>query len=197
MNATEVILEMAKKNNRMITTAMVTAAGISRGNLKYLVDKGKLERASRGVYVLPEVWEDEFLNLQSRFKRGIFSNETALFLHDLTDRTPNRYYMTFPSTYNLTKVKEENIFCRQAKEPLYSMGIVEVKTPSGNSVQSYCIERTLCDILRPHSKTDIQIVTEAFKRYAKGRNKNIPKLSEYAKVLRVEKRLRSYLEVLL
>ena len=36
----------------------------------------------------------------------IFSNETALFLLDLTDRTPNRFDMTFPATYNLTNVKK-------------------------------------------------------------------------------------------
>jgi len=197
LNATEFIIQMVKTNNGMITTAMVVSAGISRGNLKYLVDKGKLEKASRGVYVLPEVWEDEFLNLQSRFKRGIFSSETALFLSDLTDRTPNQYCMTFPSSYNLTKPKAENVRCSQSKEPLYSIGITELKTPGGNTVKAYCMERTLCDILRPHTKTDIQIVTDAFKRYAKRPDKNIPELSEYAKMLRVEKRLRSYLEVLL
>lgn len=197
MRATELIMQMAKTNNGMVTTAMVDSAGISRGNLKYLVDKGKLEKATRGVYVLPEVWEDEFLNLQSRFKRGIFSNETALFLCDLTDRTPNQYCMTFPSSYNLTKPKAENIRCSQSKEPLYSIGITEFKTPGGNTVKAYCMERTLCDILRTHNKTDIQVVTEAFKRYAKKLDKNIPKLSEYAKKLRVEEKLRSYLEVLL
>ena len=85
------IIKMAKENNGIVTTAMVVAAGFSRGNLKYLVDRGKLERPSRGIYILPEVWEDEFLNLQSRFRRGIFSHETALFLWDLTDRTPNYY----------------------------------------------------------------------------------------------------------
>ena len=33
-------------------------------------------------YATPEIWEDEFVNLQARFKKGIFSNETALFLLD-------------------------------------------------------------------------------------------------------------------
>ena len=45
--------------------------------------------------------------LQNRFKKGIYSHETALFLWDLTDRTPNRYCMTFPENYNLTNPKEE------------------------------------------------------------------------------------------
>ena len=52
-------------------------------------------------------------------------------------------------------------------------------------------------ILKPISHTDIQIITDAFKRYAGRKDKNIPLLSEYAHQLRVEKRLRPYLEVLL
>lgn len=194
---TEEIIKMAKENNGTVTTEMVVAAGISRGNIKYLVDKGMLEKSARGVYILPGVWSDEIFNLQSRFKRGIYSYETALFLWDLTDRTPNRYHMTFPANYNMTKPKEENIRCAQCKDDLYDLGVVQVLTPGGNIVRTYNAERTLCDILRPHSYVDIQVVTDAFKRYAIRIDKNIPVLSEYAKSLKVEKRLRAYLEVLL
>ena len=70
-------------------------------------------------------------------------------------------------------------------------------TPGGNTVRAYSVERTLCDILRPHSSVDIQVVTGAFKCYATRTDKNIPLLSEYAKTLKVEKKLRAYLEVLL
>ena len=197
MGATKAFISRAKENNGTVTTAMVVAAGFSRGNIKYLVEKGMIEKSARGVYILPEVWDDEIFNLQNRFKRGIYSHETALFLWDLTDRTPNRYYMTFPANYNLTKPKKENIRCVQCKKALYDFGIAEVTTPGGNTVKAYSIERTLCDILRPHSCVDIQIITEAFKRYAARSNKNIPALSEYAKILKVETKLRSYLEVLL
>ena len=100
MGATEEIIKMAKGNNGTVTTAMVAAAGFSRGNIKYLVDKGMIEKSSRGIYILPEVWEDEIFNLQNRFKRGVYSHETALFLWDLTDRTPNKNHMTFPMNYN-------------------------------------------------------------------------------------------------
>ena len=47
MGATEDIMKMAKENNCTVTTAMVVAAGISRGNLKYLVEKGLLEKSAR------------------------------------------------------------------------------------------------------------------------------------------------------
>lgn len=197
MGATEEIIKMAQENNGTVTTAMVVAAGFSRGNIKYLVDKGMIEKSSRGIYILPEVLDDEIFNLQNRFKRGIYSHETALFLWDLTDRTPNKYHMTFPMNYNLTNPKKENIRCVQCKKEIYDLGIEEVPTPGGNAVRAYSVERTLCDILKPHSRVDIQVVTEAFKRYASNSDKNIPALSELAKLLKVEIKLRSYLEVLL
>ena len=194
---TQKLLELAKLNNGIITTAMVVDAGISRGILKYLADRGELEKVSRGVYTLPGAWEDEFVNIQSRFKRGIFSLETALFLCDLTDRTPVRYQMVFPETYNLSGPKQEGIVCRGSKEPLYSLGVTDLKTPGSNTVRGYCAERSLCDILRHRNHTDIQIVSDAFKKYTSRKEKNVPLLSEYAHKLRVEERVRTYLEVLL
>ena len=197
MKDSQRILEFAKRNNGVITTAMLVDAGFARGSLKYLADTGKLERVSRGVYTLPEVLEDEFVNIQSRYKRGIFSLESALFLCDLTDRTPMKFYMTFPSAYNLSNPKRDGIVCSVSKEPLYSLGVTELITPGGNRVRGYSAEKTLCDILKPRNHTDVQEVTDAFKRYTTKKKRNIPLLSEYAKVLHVEGKLRSYLEVLL
>lgn len=176
---------------------MVVKEGISRSSLQYLVQQGNLERASRGVYTLPEVWEDEFVVLQSRYKRGIYSLDTVLYLTDLTDRTPIRFNMTFPYGYNLTNPKADGILCRGIRLSLYDVGITELVTPSGNMVRGYSVERTLCEILQLKHHMDIQIIIEAFKRYTKRTEKNIPLLSEFAKLLKVEKKLRSYLEVLL
>lgn len=195
MNISEQIIEFAKENNGIITTADISKKGILRGNLKNLVDTGKLEKTGRGVYILPEIWEDEFVNLQVRFKKGVFSNETALFLWDLTDRTPNKYHMTFPESYNLTNVKKEGIICSTVKREWYDLGLVCVKSPGGNVITTYSMERTLCDILR--KGVDIGIVAEAYKRYVYRRDKNIPQLSEYAKKFRIEERVRRYLEVLI
>ncbi len=191
------LIEMAEQNNGIITTAMVTSELLPRGSLKYLEDIGELIKVSRGVYALPEAWEDEYIILQSRYKRGIYCLDTALFLHDLTDRTPSKINMAFPYTYNLRNPKEEGILCKSFKEPAYSLGVTEVRTPGGNMVKAYNPEKTLCDILRPSAKSDIQVAAEAFKRYTRLKNKNIPLLSQYATELKVQDKVRSYLEVLL
>jgi predicted transcriptional regulator of viral defense system len=197
MTRSKQILSLAEQHHGVVTTAMVVSAGLPRGSLKYLADTGRLDRASRGVYILPDVCDDEMVNIQSRYKRGIFSLNTALFLCDLTDRTPRTFHMTFPNTYNLTGPKRYGILCHGTKEPLYSLGVEDLKTPGGNSVRAYGAERTLCDILKPQSRTDIQMIADAFKRYVARKDRNIPLLSEYARILGVEKRVRTYLEVLL
>lgn len=196
MQISETILQLAKENNGIVTTEMIVAKGILRGNIKHLVNQGLLEKSSRGVYILPDTWDDEMFNIQNRFQKGIFSLETSLFLWNLSDRTPSYFCMTFPSTYNTTKPKNENILCTQQKLEFYELGISEAQTPGGNTVVVYNMEKTLCDILKSN-KTDIQIVTQAFKNYTKRKDRNIPLLSEYAKILKVENKVRNYLEVLL
>ena len=197
MNVSDQIMQITKENNGIITTADITERGILRGNLKNLVDSGKLEKTARGVYILPEIWGDEFISLQARFRKGVFSNETALFLWDLTDRTPNKYDMTFPETYNLTNAKKEGIFASTVKKEWHDIGITQLKSPGGNKITAYNMERTLCDILRKRSGVDTGVVTEAFKRYVDRKDKNIPLLSEYAKKFHVEEKVRRYLEILI
>ena len=197
MNISQTIIEYAYKNNGMINASDLKEMGILHGNLDYLVKKGELEKVSRGVYILPDIWEDELYNLQSRFKRGIYNLETALYLYDLTDRTPSHYSMAFPKGYNLKNPKSESIFCTQENEVFYAKGVSSVKTPGGNIVQSYDMERTICDLIRKKNSLDIQLVSESLKRYMRRTDKNIPKLSEYSKILKVDNKLRIYMEVLM
>ena len=197
MDYTKRILAMTSENNGYITSLQVTKEHIPRVYLKLLVDSGLLEQSARGVYISPSVFDDEMFNLQNRFKKGVFSHETALFLHDLTDRTPIRYTMTFPAGYNTTSAKSENVITYYSIKDRYEVGITTMTTPCGSEVRVYNKERTLCDLLQKRSNTDLQVLTHAIKQYTVQAKKDIPLLSEYAKLFKVEKRLRPYLEILL
>lgn len=197
INKTERIIAWAREHGGAITPAEVTALGASRGNLQHLLVKGVLERGTRGVYFLQEGWPDEFYSLQARYSRGVFSHETALYLWGLTDRTPQSFRMTFPTGYNLGRVKQAGVRCTQCLPDWHGMGVETVRTPSGCRVRVYNRERTLCDILRSRPGTDIQVVTDAFKRYASSRDKNLPRLAEYARQLGVSGKVNTYMEVLL
>ena len=104
--------------------------------------------------------------------------------------------MTFPTKYNSATIKNENVSVTRVNDNNYELGISTAETPSGNTVQIYDLERSLCDIMRG-STEDIQTVQYAMKKYAASKQKDINKLMRYAKQLRVEPKVRKHMELLL
>lgn len=197
MDYMDLILGMAGARNGFVTSSEVTEAGIPRRCLTQAVEKGLLLKAERGLYMLPDAWEDELLVLQHRFKRGVFSHETALFLHGLTDRTPAGFTMTFPHSYNAKSAQAEGVFVKKSVAKHHGLGQCAVKTPYGNEVVAYDVERTLCDIVRGDGALDVQLVNPAMKAYAASTGKNVNKLLRYAKELGAERKIKTYMGVLL
>lgn len=78
-NVSDQIIQIAKENNGVVTTADITERGILRGNIKTLLNSGKLERTARGVYILPEIWEDEFVNLRLVLEKEFFLTRQHFF----------------------------------------------------------------------------------------------------------------------
>ena len=179
-----------------ISTEQVTAAGLHRSILQDLVEQGELHRFCRGLYVLNDAWEDDLYLLQRKYGRGIYSHDTALYLRGYSDRTPAQYTMTFPKGYNSPSLIQENIEIKRVVPENYSLGVVEIKSPCGNPIRVYDLERTLCDILRG-SGSDIQIVNAAMKKYANSKDKDIAKLIKYADQLHVKPKVLRYMEILL
>lgn len=196
-NSNVEIHQIIKKNNGIVTTTQVTQAGIPRRCLSDMVESGVIYRVARGIYTLPDAWEDELFIMQHRFSKGIFSHETALYLHGMTDRTPIRYTMTFPFGYNTGNVQKQSIIAKLSTAEIYELGIITMPSPSGNSVNVYDIERTLCDIVKARHNADIQVVNQAMKNYASSKSKDIAKLMNYADKLHVKPKVLKYMEVLL
>ena len=194
---TDALLDIATNCNGYITSAPVTAAGIPRRKLTEAVRAGELVQVDRGLYALPDVWEDPLYIAQHRFSRGIFSDDTALFLHGMTDRAPFALTMTFPRSYNATAAKAAGIACRTCADDVLGLGLCDIQTEYGNIVRAYDVERTLCDIVRGQGTPDSQLVVPAMQSYVKKKDRDPIKLVVYARNLGVETKIRNYLEVLL
>lgn len=197
MSVPSELLPILTQNGGIFTTAQANEAGVSNERLRLLVSSGKLERASYGVYILPEEFVDKMYVAQQRRPKIIYSHETALFLHDLTDRDPIEYSVTVPEGYNATALRKDGFSVYGVKRELHETGVVEANTMFGNTVRVYGLERTICDCLRSRSRMDISVLTDAVKRYAKRKDKDLNTLMKIAENFRVAKPLRSYMEVLL
>lgn len=186
-----------KQNGGIVTTAQANEAGVSNERLRLLVHSGDLERVATGIYVLPDEFTDKMYIVQLRRPKIIYSHETALFLHELTDRDPINYMVTVPTGYNPTRLREDGFTVFTIKRELHEIGVTKLTTMFGNSVKAYDMERTICDCLRSRNDLDIAVVADAIKRYAKRRDKNLNQLMQMAETFKVTKQLRSYMEVLL
>jgi len=185
------------QNGGIITTAQGNAAGVSNERLRLLEKSGELERAARGIYISPDEFTDKMYIAQLSRPKIIYSHETALFLHGLTDRDPVSYTVTVPSDYNAKSLRRDRFTVFAVKRELHGIGVERLTTMFGHAVAAYGLERTICDCIRSRNQMDIAIVTDAMKRYAKRSDKNLNTLMQMAEVFRVVKPLRSYMEVLL
>jgi predicted transcriptional regulator of viral defense system len=185
------------QNGGMFTTAQANEVGVSNERLRLLVKSSELERPHFGIYVLPDEFVDKMYAAQRRRPKIIYSHETALFLHDLTDRDPIGYSATVTTGYNAARLREDGFTVYTIKRELHEVGVTEMETMFGHTVRVYGLERTICDCLRNRNKMDIAVLTDAIKRYTKRKDKNLNTLMKMAETFRVENPLRSYMEVLL
>ena len=189
--------ELIKKKNGYITTQDAIYEGIHREYLTMLVEEEKLIRTSPGVYQSIDAWEDKLYAYQQKKKHMIYSHDTALFLHGLSDRDPIQYSVTLPTGYNTSQIKHIDLITYTIKPSLFELGKMIMKSPFGNDITVYDKERTMCDIIRSRSRIDKQILNDGLKRYVKDTSKNLNNLLEYAKKMGIDKVLRNYMEILL
>ena len=197
MSNSEKILKMIEKNNGYVTTKEVVSNKIDQKFLSDMVKKGVIRRISRGYYSLPNYIEDEYYKIASKSKNVVFSMSTALYLHDLSNRTPLVYSITLPSGYSGSLQKEKNVIINYVKKDLLELGVIEMTSPFGMKIKVYDTERTICDMIKNKKKIDAEIFSNALKNYIKSKNKNLTKLNKYAKIMKIENKVRDYMEVLM
>lgn len=186
-----------ERNNGIVKTAQVLENGITKTSFYAYVRQRGIEQAAHGIYVSPKAWTDGMYMLHLRCGQAIFSHESALFFHDLTDREPKPYSVTVRTGYNPASLKADGIKVYTIKKELHDVGLITMDTPFGNAVPVYDAERTICDLIRSRSSIEMQTFQDALKHYARSREKDLRKLMRNAKMFHVEKILRQYLEVLL
>ena len=196
MKATEKVFMLLKERGGYITAKEARKNGVDNKTMKRMADRGLIERAAHGLYVDANVFPDPFFVTQYRCPKGVFSNETALLLHDLSDRDPIRLMMTIPSGWNTKMLTDDSMLFFYSNPEKMELGICETETLSGMKVRAYDAERTICDCLKNIDKLDRNLVLTALKRYVKSRDRDSAKLLEYANALKIRDMVYRYIEVL-
>lgn len=103
------LYEVAAGQSGYVTTRQAQEAGYSLPLLTHHVKQGRLERARRGVYRLthfPAGEHEDYVVLWLWSERaGVFSHETALALHHLSDAMPAVYHLTLPTAWSRRRLR--------------------------------------------------------------------------------------------
>lgn len=102
------LYEMAEAQQGFFTTKQAKAAGFAENTHPYHVQVGNWVREHRGIYrlvqfppadrpdlVLWSLWSKN----RNQETEGVYSHQTALSLHDLSDLNPSQLHMTVPTKF--------------------------------------------------------------------------------------------------
>lgn len=183
-----VIKQIMEENNGIISSRMIEPLEISRQYLSILKNNNEIERVSRGIYQLPDVFEDSFYSFQTKYKKATFSHMNSLYFYGMTEEFPYNYTVTVPQSYHVDTVNEKcNVF--YVSDDIFDLGVCEVETPNGNKVRAYDLERSICDIIRSKNRMDLEQVKKTIKQYMKSTDKDMSKLSEYSRKMGINEQV--------
>lgn len=197
MEYTKKIRKIINEQNGSLLSSDLDRDNIPRTYLSMMVEEGEVERVGRGIYVRAGSLEDEMYIMQKKYPNLIYSHETALYLHGLSDRTPFEYSATVSSGYKVVNSVAEMFKIYYVKNDLHLMGVIEGTTSFGNTIRIYNVERTICDLIRSRNRIDVQILSDALKRAVKIKDLDYTLLLKYARDFNVDKILNTYMEVLM
>ena len=190
----EIIESIMKINNGYVTSKQLSNLGIHRMYLNIMKEKGMVEKVGSGIYIDSSKIEDNYFVFGLELPNIVYSHMTALYFHGLSIKAPNdKYDITVPNNYFNYKLKEHNVF--YVAKDIYELGLTRIKTPMGNYVRVYDVERCICDIIRSKNRMDLEHVKFSIKEYIKRKDKDLIKLSKYADSMGIKNEVMSFLEM--
>lgn len=180
-------------------TSDFVAAGIPAVDVVNLCNTGYLERIRHGYYQLADgnTSSEEQL-IATLIPKAIICVESALFHYGYSDFAPRKWSIAVPRSMSRTKLDIDALALQTyyVQSEIYELGKTTADF-NGVILPVYDRERTICDCFKYRSRLDNEIFNKALNAYVNDSKKDLRNLSEYAKKLRVHKKVIELMEVLL
>ena len=190
--------EIFRKYGGQLRMSEAIAHGITRYMLYALKDKGVIEPVSRGIYrlqELPPLDNPDLVTVSLRFPNAVVCLISALAYHNITTQIPHEVSVAVPRDSRVPSLDYPPIRAHRFSPEAYKSGI-ETHLIDGVSVKIYGREKTLADCFKFRNKIGMDVAIEALKLHKTQNGFNLGELIEYARICRVEKVMRPYLEAM-
>jgi len=191
--------QVFRRHSGVLRTIEAIRLGIHPRTLYQMRDSGRLEQLSRGLYRLAEmvpVGNPDLVTVALKVPKGVICLLSALAYYELTTQIPHEVHVALLRGAEPPRLEHPPVRIFWFTDQAFSEGI-DVHKVDGVKVRIYCAEKTLADCFKYRNKIGPDTAVEALRNYiGRGRPK-LDKLMQYARVCRVEKSMRPYLEALL
>ncbi len=191
------IKKMFERYGNVMRTSELIASRLYYKDIQALLNEGIIEKLKQGYYHLVDEHDTSEINIIKRiFPDAILCMNTALFYYGYSNRTPSEWHLAVSKDISKYKIKIDYPFVKiYLFEPhLLEIGLTEIEI-EGNIVRIYDKDRIICDCLRYMGKMDKEVFNKAIQKYVNDPKKNIPNLMQYAKYLRVQKKVKDLIGV--
>jgi predicted transcriptional regulator of viral defense system len=192
------LLELARRSG-VVSTGEVRSEEIHHEYLRQLCAEGKLVREGRGLYTLPDADITVHHGLAQASKaipRGVICLLSALRFHEIGTQAPHEVWMAIDRRAARPRVNHPRMRIVRFSGKALTEGIEERKV-EGVAVKIYNPAKTVADCFKYRNKIGLDVALEALRDVIRERKSSIDELWRYAKVCRVTKIIRPYMEAIL
>lgn len=195
--ARERLLQLVRR--REIVTAVDAAhAGIHSQELSRAVREGLIERIARGQYRLAgrPVTENHALVVATRaVPSGVICLLSAVSFHGIGTQIPFEVWIAVERGTRTPSLRYPPLRVARFSGAAFNQGI-EVRRLEGQLVRIYGVAKTLADLFKYRKKIGLDVALEALREVWRNRRTAIDEIDQYARICRVERVMRPYLEAL-
>lgn len=182
------------ENNGYLTRKQISDKPTYNHLLK-LVNEGIVERIKHGVYFYADASRDNtMIDIDKIVPGGVLCLYSAWAYYELTVQIPQSFNIAIEKNRKVSIPDYPPITLYYWKQEYHEIG-VDVQIISGYTVKVYDIEKSVCDAVKYRTKIGMETMSEILKTYLKRKDRNLTKLMGYAKKMRVESILKTYMEI--
>lgn len=188
------VINLAGK--RLVRTRELEAQGVSRMQIRMLVDQGLLRKAQRGLYTASDARLDAHVSLAEvavRSPKAVICLLSALRFHGLTTENPLDVYVLLPVGIQRPRITNPRLEVFWSSPAAYGAG-TEEHMISGVKVKITNPAKTVVDCFKYRSKVGINVAVEALRDAWQKKKANATELWKIAKICRMTNVMRPYLE---
>lgn len=191
------LLRLARRRGS-ITRREVADAGFHTNTLSRLVHQGALDRVSRGRYRLPDAPITEHHSLAlvaSAAPKAVVCLLSALSFHQIGAQLPHEVWIAVDRRARAPRLAWPSLRVHRFSGRALTDGI-KVHRIEGENVRVYGAPKTIADLFKYRNKIGLDVALEALREGWRRKRFTMDEIHHYARICRVERVMRPYLEAL-